>query len=115
AEMARAFRHLEALVFEEIRRTNVTGQAVQVFRIGVADRHAHDYESVVAVKAEEAGRPAPAVNAPRFALGHSRGAGASQLALAALAMLCRDYLAEIEGQPSDTNKRHDDRMVNHGK
>ena len=114
AEVARAFRHLEALVFEEIRRADVTGEAIQVFRIGVTDRHAHDFESVVAVTAKDENRLAETVIGLRSALDVGGISAEPHLALAALAMLCRDYLAEID-QQRPAPQRHDDTTVNHGK
>jgi len=103
AEMARAFRHLEALVFEELQRAHSGTKATQIFRIGVADRHARDYESVVAVDARDEGRLAEAVIGLRSALEHSGVSDESQLSLAALAMLCREYLADIQEQHKEVH------------
>src|SRR5439155_24289511 len=61
AELTRAFRHLEALVFEELKRARTGTQPVQIFRIGVSDRHSREYESVVSVDARDEGPVAEAV------------------------------------------------------
>lgn len=113
AEMARAFRHLEALVFEELQRAHSGKNATQIFRIGVADRHARDYESVVAVDARDEGRLAEAVIGLRSALDQMGMSGEPQLALAALAMICRDYLADVQEQQKDGHR--DNIEVKHGR
>jgi hypothetical protein len=113
AEMARAFRHLEALVFEELQRAHSGTNATQIFRIGVADRHARDYESVVAVDAQDEGRLAEAVIGLRSALDQMGMSGEPQLALAALAMICRDYLADVQEQHKDGHR--DNIEVKHGR
>jgi len=96
AEISRAFRHLEALVFEELRRARAGGNATQIFRIGIADRHAKDYESVVAIDAADEGRLAEAVVSLRAVLDRAGVSNDPQLSLAALAMLCREFLADID-------------------
>ena len=98
AEMTRAFRHLEALVFEEVKRAQAGGRPTQIFRVGVADRHSRDYESVVAVEARDESRLAEVVIGLRATLERTGISGEPQLALAALAMLCRDFLSEIEDE-----------------
>jgi hypothetical protein len=114
SEVARAFRHLEALVFEELRRAAVGGSATQVFRIGVADRHSHDYESVVAVQAKDENRLAEAVIGLRTALDGSGVSREPQLALAALAMICRELLAEIEEHRAEAEHRAQDQVMKNG-
>lgn len=107
AEIARAFRHLETLVFEELKRTRTGSQPTQIFRIGVSDRHSREYESVVSVDARDEVRLAEAVIGLTDALETMGIAGNPQLVLAALAMLSRDFLAELEGgkAPSSDTQR----------
>jgi hypothetical protein len=106
AEQARAFRHLEALVFEELRRTRAGSQPIQIFRIGVSDRHSHEYESVVSVDA----RDERALGAVVVGLEDTlKAAGLSQnpqLALAALAILSRQFLAEIDESKGPSKDGH---------
>jgi hypothetical protein len=96
AELTRAFRHLEALVFEELKRTRTGTQPIQIFRIGVSDRHSREYESVVSVEARDEEPLAQAVIGLTRALEATGIAGNTQLALAALAMLSRQFLAELD-------------------
>jgi hypothetical protein len=98
AELSRAFRHLEALVFEELKRVASGKAATQIFRIGVADRHSREYESVVAIEARDEDRLAETVIRLRDSLDAAGVVDEPQLALAALSMLCRQFLAEIEDQ-----------------
>jgi hypothetical protein len=96
AELTRAFRHLEALVFEELKRTRTGTQPVQIFRIGVSDRHSREYESVVSVEARDEGALGEAVMGLTRTLEAAGITDNPQLALAALALLSRQFLAELE-------------------
>jgi hypothetical protein len=96
AELTRAFRHLEALVFEELKCARTGSHPIQIFRIGVSDRHSREYESVVSVESPDEEAIADAVIGLTRTLEAKGIAGNAQLALAALAMLSRQFLAELE-------------------
>jgi hypothetical protein len=106
AELARAFRHLEALVFEELKRTRMGSQPVEIFRIGVSDRHSHEYESVISVEARDERLLADAVIGLTNTLDASGISDNPQLALAALAMLSRQFLVELEDSNRTSSDRH---------
>jgi energy-coupling factor transporter ATP-binding protein EcfA2 len=114
AELSRAFRHLEALVFEELKRSRTGAQRVQIFRIGVSDRHSREYESVVSVDARDEGSVAEAVIGLTRTLEETGIAENPQLALAALAMLSRQFLAELD-DASAPSAAVQGREVRHGR
>jgi hypothetical protein len=97
AELTRAFRHLETLVFEELKRSRAGSKPTQIFRIGVSDRHSREYESVVSVEAKDEVRLAEAVISLTETVQRMGISGNPQLVLAALAMVSRDVLADLEG------------------
>ena len=103
AELSRAFRHLEALVFEELKRSGHGEAATQIFRIGVADRHSREYESVVAIDARDENRLAETVIRLKDSLTAAGVTDEPQLALAALGMLCREFLSELEDRQVSHN------------
>jgi hypothetical protein len=92
-ESVRSFRHVEALVFEETRRINAGYRPEHLFRIGVSDRHSADYEAVVGVDARDADSVAEAVLEIRAGLQRATVDGKRDVALTALAMVCREILA----------------------
>jgi hypothetical protein len=96
AELTRAFRHLESLVFEELTQARAGRQAIEIFRIGVSDRHAREYESVVSVEARDQESLAAALVGLSRTLEETGIAENPQLVLAALAMLSRKILADLE-------------------
>ena len=114
AELTRAFRHLEALVFEELRRTRTGSRPIQLFRIGVSDRHSREYESVVSVDARDEGTLGEAVVGLTRSLEVTGLAQRPQLALAALAILSRQFLADLE-ESKDKSKDGHRTEVQHGR
>jgi hypothetical protein len=114
AELTRAFRHLEALVFEELKRFRSGTQPIQIFRIGVSDRHSREYESVVSVEARDERALGDAVVGLTRTLEASGILDNPHLALAALAMLSRQFLAELE-ESKETRTDTQRNEVKHGR
>jgi hypothetical protein len=96
ADLVRSFRHIEALVFETIRRENSGKQAAQLMRIGVTDRYSKEMEAVVAVESADNERFTETVIEIEKFLERTGVVENPALALAALGTLCRRFLAEIE-------------------
>jgi hypothetical protein len=96
SESVRAFRHIEALVFESANRERAGRAPADVLRIGVTDRHSKDREAVVAVDAEDQDVLAQAVIRLEESLDHLNVSSNAELSLAALATVARRFLAELE-------------------
>jgi hypothetical protein len=97
ADLVRSFRHIEALVFETLRRESSGKQApAELMRIGVTDRYAKEMETVVAVEAADTERFTETVIEIENSLERMGVVENPALALAALATVCRRFLAEVE-------------------
>ena len=96
AECVRAFRHIEALVFEATNRERVGRASADVLRIGVTDRHSKDREAVVSVEPAHQNLLTQAVIDIEECLDRLNVASNTELSLAALATVARRFLAELE-------------------
>ena len=85
-----------------------------MFRIGVSDRHSREYESVVSVDARDEGTLGEAVVGLTRSLEVTGLAQRPQLALAALAILSRQFLADLE-ESKDKSKDGHRTEVQHGR
>jgi hypothetical protein len=95
AELARNFRHIEALVFAPANSSGKNSDAAHLLRIGVTDRHTPDREAVVAVAPQDTTRFAGAILELREALARAGVAHDGELALAVLAAVAQDYLSDV--------------------
>jgi len=94
SELARTFRHLEALAVEVDR--GAAGTLGDVLRIGVTDRYSKDLESVVVVPPEQQAAVAEAVIRIEESLEACAAGQIPSLALAALATASRKLLSEMD-------------------
>jgi len=109
AEMSRNIRHLEALLYEERKRSDSGQRLEEIFRIGVADRNSMEVGAVVAVQEHEQRHFVKAVvelQAYLAALDVS-----PQIALAALASVSKSLLNEYTGTEEIKKTRE---VVNNG-
>ena len=96
SECTRAFRHIEALTFESTNRERMGRSSSDVLRIGVTDRYSKDREAVVAVDSADKSLLAQAVIDIEACLGNLQMASNAELSLAALAVVARRFLSELE-------------------
>lgn len=102
SELVRVFRHMEALAFEFIRRKQLGRTTADVFRIGVTDRYSKEREAVLAVDTDDQIKLADSVTELEACLDRLDLSSHHDLALAALAMVSRRLLSELEN--SDSSK-----------
>jgi hypothetical protein len=96
SELVRSFRHMEALAFEFVRRKQLGQAAAHLLRIGVTDRHSKESEAVVAVETDEQPKLTDAVIQLEACLDRLAITSHPDLALAALAIVSRRFLSELE-------------------
>lgn len=96
SELTRTFRHIEAIVSEMSSRSDATKAPGEVLRIGVTDRFSKDLETVVIIEPEDQATVAEAVIAIEDVLERQRAGSLPTLSLAALAMVSRKFLSELE-------------------
>jgi len=95
SELARNFRHMEALVFE-LTRSETSGESVaEVFRIGVTDQHSKELEAVVSVGAKDRDMLAKAILDIEGLLERLGIAEEPSLSLAALAAVSKGFLSQL--------------------
>jgi len=107
SELARTFRHIEALSGEILDRAKSGLPLGEVLRIGVTDRYSKDMEGVVVVETKDQDAVTRAVIGIEEVLDLANLTETPALALAALATTARRFLAEMETaevpkQPSKT-------------
>lgn len=105
SELVRSFRHMEALAFELVRGKQLGRAPAHVLRIGVTDRHSKEREAVVAVEAADQPKFADAVIELEACLDRLAITSHPDLALAALAMVSRRFLSELENSESPATER----------
>lgn len=112
-ELARSFRHMEALVFELLHHGQLERQPGEVLRIGVTDRHSGEKEAVVLVGHGEEGRLAEAVVELEESLDRVGVSSVPHLALAALATVSRRFLEDLDkpGERAGVTRKEE---VGHG-
>ena len=98
SELARNFRHIEALAGELSHRAQVGAAPGEFMRIGVTDRFSKELEAVVVVEPHNQSAVAEAVLRIEEVLAGLQVGNMPSLALAALATASRRFLAEMEGQ-----------------
>jgi hypothetical protein len=95
SELSRTLRHIEALVFELTRSEGAKDASVEVFRIGITDRHSKELEAVVSVTAADADLLTKTMVDLEALLERSGVAGRPALSLAALAAVSRGFLSRL--------------------
>jgi hypothetical protein len=96
SELSRSFRHIEAMVFE-LQKSGVERESnAEVFRIGVMDQHTREAEAVVSVRGAQKFQVTEAVLDIEKILQSGGIAESPDLALAALAIVSRNFLAELD-------------------
>lgn len=95
ADLARSFRHIEMLVFEETARLKKGKKPEHILRIGVSDRRSKDLEAVVVVGQKESRQYAEAVVRISELLEQLGVDNNPELALAALASVSQKLLADL--------------------
>ncbi|MCA1579162.1 MAG: hypothetical protein LC794_17575 [Acidobacteria bacterium] len=94
-DLARSFRHLEVVVFEEVRRLEQGRKPDHILRISVGDRYTKDLEAVVVVEPQDSSTFATAVIQIDELLERLELASNPELALAALSSISQKYLSEL--------------------
>ena len=94
-DLARSFRHLEVVVFEEARRLEQGRKPEHILRISVGDRYTKDLEAVVVVEPQDSSRFATAVVQMDELLERLELVSNPELALAALSSISQKYLSEL--------------------
>lgn len=110
-ELARAFRHLEVILFEKSRRVTANAEPVRIMRIGVTDEFSAEREAVVVVDRRERDLLAAGIIHLRQALEDIGLNSKRDLALAVLGTLCQDFLADqrtSEQHPTVREETHGD-------
>jgi hypothetical protein len=102
AELVRAFRHIEALVFEQTEREKAGTIPAEVLRIGITDRHSKEREAVVVVEPTEQSRVAEGVIRVEECLDKLGISANPELALAVLGISSRRFLSEREKPETPT-------------
>lgn len=95
SELSRTLRHIEALVFELTRSEVAKDASVEVFRIGITDRHSKELEAVVSVTAADADLLTKTMVDLEALLERSGVAERPALSLAALAAVSRGFLSRL--------------------
>jgi len=98
SELARSFRHIEALSFELADRAKAGLPVGEVLRLGVTDRYSKDLEAVVVVEPNEQATVAEVVIQVEELLDRLGASDRPALALAALATVSRRFLADLDAQ-----------------
>jgi len=95
ADLARSFRHIEALVFEETTHTRKGKKPDHILRIGVSEPRSKDLEAVVVVGRKESRRYEEAVVGVTELLERLGMDDNPELALAALASVSQKLLSDL--------------------
>lgn len=95
ADLARSFRHIEALVFEEAAHTRRGRKPEHILRIGVSEPRSKDLEAVVIVGPKESRRYEEAVVGVTELLERLGVDDNPELALAALASVSQKLLSDL--------------------
>jgi hypothetical protein len=114
SELVRSFRNIESLVFEQAKWLEQGVDPGHIIRIGVSDRHSKEIEAVVVVEKKDQQRFAEAIIELRSSLDNLHVSDNPELALAALAALSKEYLAELMHNKAQLEAR-DKMEVTHGK
>ena len=105
SELARSFRHIEAIASELSHRNYASEAPGDVLRIGVTDRHSKDLEAVVVIEPHDQTAVAEAVIRIEEQLEQLRAGTIPTLALAALGTVSRKFLSEIDGRKAPVERR----------
>ena len=105
SELARNFRHIEALAAELSHRAQLGTVPGEVMRIGVTDRFSKEREAVIIVEPHDQNAVAEAVLRIEELLEGLQVGSVPTLALAALATTSRKFLAEMESQVGTTQAK----------
>jgi hypothetical protein len=112
SEMARSFRHIEAIVFERSKRSASAEEPARLLRLSVTDEFSAEREAVVTVEKRERDVLASGILQVRQVLSDLGVADRRDMALAILGSIAQDYL------PDDKNDKQKEptaeRSVIHG-
>ncbi len=94
SDLARSFRHLEAMMFEVSRAVLSAGAPAEVFRLGVTDQFSSELETVVTISFDEL-QPLTKLKESLEAFLLCEAPGTSkQIVMAALALVAKKLIAE---------------------
>jgi hypothetical protein len=94
SDLARSFKHLEAMMFEVSRAVLRSGSPAEVLRLGVTDQFSPELETVVTVSFDEMQRLRKLTNSlEAFLLGEALDAS-KQVVVTALALVAKKVIAE---------------------
>jgi hypothetical protein len=102
SEMARSFRHIEAIVFERAKRTGPGDESARFMRVSVTDEFSPEREAVVAVEKRDREMLASGILQIRQVLSEIGVDEKRDVALAILANVAQDYI------PDDKTKQHEE-------
>jgi hypothetical protein len=112
SEMARNFRHIEAIVFEKSKRADTGDEPAKLLRVSVTDEFSAEREAVVTVEKRDRDMLASGILQVRQALSDLGVEENRDLVLAILGTVAQDYI------PDDKKDKHKDatpeRNVTHG-
>jgi hypothetical protein len=111
-DVVRNFRHVEALVFEVARRTEIGSVPAEVIRIGVTDAHSKDVEAVVAVEQKDRELLAHTVFELEASLEKLGMDVNPNLSLAALAVVSRKLLDDLFRDKAEVKQPKNQGAVN---
>ena len=93
SDLARSFKHLEAMMFEVSRAVLKSGTPAQVLRLGVTDQFSPEIEHVVTVSFDEVQRLATLTESLESLLAEEAHDAANHLVIAALALTAKRLMS----------------------
>jgi hypothetical protein len=112
SEMARSFRHIEAIIFEKLKRTASDDEPARLIRLSVTDEFSAEREAVATVEKRDRDLLASGILQVRQALTDLGIEEKRDLVLAVLGCVAQDYIPEEkEGQARDVAV---EKSVRHG-
>lgn len=111
SEMARSFRHIEAIVFERSKRAGSGDEPARLMRLSITDEFSAERETVVAVEKRDRDMLASGILQVRQALSDLGIEERRDLALAVLASVAQGFIPEDK---KDKQKDETERSVTHG-
>jgi hypothetical protein len=94
SEMARSFRHIEAIVFERSKRSAAAEEPARLLRLSVTDEFSAEREAVVTVEKRDRDMLASGILQVRQVLSDLGVEARRDMALAILGSIAQDYLPE---------------------
>lgn len=112
SEMARSFRHIEAIVFEKSKRGEMADAPAKLLRVSVTDEFSAEREAVVTVEKRDRDVLALGIVQVRQALADLGLEENRDLALAILGTIAQDYIPDDKGDRK--KEAAPERSVTHG-